>query len=60
MLHECRAALRATVRRPVFAVIVITLLALGIGANSAIFSAVDVVLLRPLPPKLRVIELATL
>ncbi|PYR57229.1 MAG: ABC transporter permease [Acidobacteria bacterium] len=49
MLHECRAALRATIRRPLFAAIVVALLALGIGANSAIFSAVDAVLLRPLP-----------
>jgi predicted permease len=49
LLHECRAALRATIRRPLFAAIVVALLALGIGANSAIFSAVDAVLLRPLP-----------
>ena len=49
MLHECRAALRATIRRPLFAAIVVALLALGIGANSAIFSAVDAVLLKPLP-----------
>src|SRR5205823_10812618 len=49
MLYALRSALRALVRRPGLAVTVVATLALGIGANSAIFSAVDAVLLKPLP-----------
>ena len=49
MLHECRAALKSIARRRGLALTIILTLALGIGANSAIFSAVDAVLLRPLP-----------
>ena len=49
MLHEWRAALRSVARRRGLAVTVVLTLALGIGANSAIFSAIDTVLLRPLP-----------
>src|SRR5947209_584501 len=46
---EMRAALRPLARRPGLSATIILTLALAIGANSAIFSAVDAVLLQPLP-----------
>ena len=51
MIKEIQFALRSLLKRRAFTAIALLTLALGIGVNSAIFSAVDSILLRPLPLK---------
>jgi putative ABC transport system permease protein len=60
LLRSVRHACRGLLRTPAFTATVVLTLAVGIGANTAVFSAIDAVLLRPLafPDPDRLVQLA--
>jgi hypothetical protein len=49
LLSDLKLAFRRLARSPGFAITVLLTLAIGIGANTAVFSVVDAILLKPLP-----------
>ena len=49
IVQDTRYAARGLLRRPAFTIVAVATLAIGVGGTTAIFSAVDALLLRPLP-----------
>ena len=49
LIHDLRSGLRMLVHKPGFAAVAVTTVALGIGANTAIFSVINAVMILPLP-----------
>ena len=49
LCREAKLSARTLMRAPAFSLLVVTTLALGVGANTAVFTALDAVLLAPLP-----------